>query len=298
MKERAEHQGPGSARNVVLFLCHRLESPHLRFYRKLEQQLKGHAELLWLFHADQQGDRRPPVPHWTFTLGELTDAGYHFLWPGTILGSTDLPLLHYAMQTMGEWDYLWLIEHDVRYSGNWGDFLNYFKHNQADLITSNIRNYEDEPNWIYWDLHHPTKEIPLEERVSSLNTIYRIGAEACQLLSAANRGGWLGHHEVCLPTLVKHAGLKVEDFGGYRSYTPPSRINYFYTPARSNSFAGLLEGTNRARAPFIVCGWRPHTIYHPVKTVPENLEWFFRRVFKLITLGWLREQPKRPVRRS
>jgi len=181
-----------------------------------------------------------------------------------------------------EYDYYWVIEFDVRYTGEWGSFLRAFEPYDHDLITSHIRRFHEEPRfWWWYSLNHPQEIIDRARYLRSFNVIYRISKRALALIHDKQRNGWRGYPEVLLPTLLDMGCCTLLDFGGDGEFVPPDFRNRFYT---SGSAAGLLN-------PFCTMRWRPsrtrtgfyrNTLYHPVKPramrepVGDRLRFFAR----------------------
>jgi hypothetical protein len=216
--------------------------------------------------------RRLPYPR---LKGEILYDHVHF------------PILDFYLSHQ-EYDYYWVIEFDVRYTGEWGSFLRSFESYDHDLITSHIRHIIEEPRFWWWDsLDHPTKTIDRARYLRSFNVIYRISNRALALIHDAQQNGWRGYPEVLLPTLLDNSGYTLLDCGGEGKFTPPGLRNTFYTSA---STGGLLN-------PFCTMRWRPsraragiyrNKIYHPVKPksmmepLIERIIFFARWTWKYI----------------
>jgi hypothetical protein len=186
-----------------------------------------------------------------------------------------------------EYDFYWVVEFDVRYTGDWGIFLRSFESYNHDLITSHIRHFSQEPAWHWWDLFtHPTKTIRQDRCLRCFNVIFRISNRALLLIHHEQQDGWQGHPEVLIPTLLDNRGYTLLDFGGDGEFSPREYKNRFYTSGSTrdgvtNPFCTLRWKPSRARA-----GFRKNKLYHPVKPVPmmEPLHWrlrfFARWLFK------------------
>jgi len=174
---------------------------------------------------------------------------------GIVPGSTHFPLLHFFSRH-SDYDYYWLIEHDVRFSGDWRFFFEFFKNSNCDFLSTHIRHYSEKREWFWWkNMNHPRIFIPMEKRLRSFNPIYRISNAALRCVHASHCQGWRGHYEVLMPTLIYHGGFKLEDISGAGAFSPPNRINKFYTEAE----------TLRWRPIFRKVGAEMDKLYHPVK---------------------------------
>jgi hypothetical protein len=183
---------------------------------------------------------------------------------GRLYEHVHFPILDF-FHTHPGYDYYWVVEFDVRYTGDWGSFLRAFEPCHDDLITSHIRRFHEEPAfWWWYSLDHPTETIDRARYLRSFNVIYRISHRALALIHDKQQNGWRGYPEVSLPTFLDTSGYTLLDIGGNGEFTPPYLKNRFYT---SGSAAGLLN-------PFCTIRWRPsrsragirrNKLYHPVK---------------------------------
>jgi hypothetical protein len=169
-----------------------------------------------------------------------------------------------------DYDTYWVIEYDVRYTGEWESLLRAFQDFDHDLVTCHVRRFAEEPRWPWWDsFHHPTKVIPQDRYVRSFNVIYRISNRALEFIHQAQVEGWRGYPEVSWPTLLLDGGLTLLDFGGSGSFSRPPHRNRFYTSRGTSSGFLSVFGTMRYRPSRAKPGGRPNMLYHPVK--PEGM---------------------------
>ena len=127
----------------------------------------------------------------------------------TINHNCQIPVLMFYLNNINKYDYVWVIEDDVVFTGNWKDLFDNFNQNDSDLITSYLRCYEDEPNWYWWySLKIPNENIKM---YTAFNPIYRISYKGLQKVDEYMKIGWSGHFEALLPSIIKNSGLKAED---------------------------------------------------------------------------------------
>ena len=215
----------------------------------------------------------------------------------TLLDHVHFPVLDFYL-THPEYDYYWVVEFDVRYTGDWGHFFSSFEPFDHDLITSHIRHYHDEPSFGWWcTLHHPRETIDRARYLRSFNVIYRISNRALALIDQKQRDGWRGFIEVLFPTLLHISGYTLLDFGGDGKFIPAGRKNVSYTSGSTmdgylNPFCSIRWRPSRSRA-----GMRKNTIYHPVKpgsggqTLEERIGYFLTW-----TVNYFREKLNMPLR--
>lgn len=177
-------------------------------------------------------------------------------------GNAHFPVFSYIKKSNYDADYYWIVEYDVRFSGKWSVLFDHFSTSDADLLTSHIRYYNQEPDWSWWDISHPGKSIPKEDRIRSFNPVYRISSEAVTFLEQAFKSGWKGHNETIFSTLLYHGGYQLLDFGGNGDFS--SQSNQFYISRSSRK--GNCGGTMRYRPSRKRPGFRKNKLYHPVKS--------------------------------
>jgi hypothetical protein len=160
---------------------------------------------------------------------------------GNPVGHNDLPVMRF-FRDHPAYTHYWAIEYDVRYTGNWKSLFDELALSQADLLGTNILDYDQGEVWQWWGAAQlPESWVPLEQRMRSFLPFFRISRAGLRAIDHYYRQGWAGHYEMAFPTICKVAGLKIEDIGGDGRYSVPSRRNKHY---RSNikSFA-LFPGT-------------------------------------------------------
>lgn len=173
-----------------------------------------------------------------------------------------------------EYDYYWVVEFDVRYTGEWESFLRFYETYDHDLITSHIRHFREEPFfWWYNTLQHPTETIDKERFLRSFNVIYRISNRALALIHEKQMSGWRGFFEVSYPTLLDVSGYTLLDFGGNSEYTPPGLKNTVYTSDSTSDGYPSPFCTMRWRPSRVRAGIRRNKIYHPVKPRTTREPW-------------------------
>jgi len=276
---------------AILFISH-LVSPSICWtFRRLSRLHSASYDAIWLY--DNSGASTPwPVrttKHHTFSADHLINEAYSFAAGHSLSSNTHFPVISFH-EASTEYTHYWVIEHDVRFTGDWAVLFDSFEENDADFLTASVSRYANAQEFVFWDsLSHPSAQIPKHKRIRSFNPIYRISAEALDFIIDAHRNGWSGHQEVLLPTLLHKNGFTVEDFGGEGEFAPDDRRNVWYTSRNLNNFGVPDGGTHRFRPRFWKAGSRPNTIYHPVKPV----SWFAKRgLDRLPTLERLLDFPR------
>ena len=258
-----------SPKQVFLFFCHFVTSQVINEYKKIKQETVDLGDSIYLLHVVSHETPSLLQGHnsFLFSYKSLSALGYTFIGKTLVPGHCHFPLLQFFSENPN-YDYYWVIEYDVKFSGKWSHFFNYFRKIGKDFLTSNIRTYQERPNWPWWpSLRHPQKLIPYEKCLRSFNPIYRISKSSLTFLDECLKNGWKGHNEVLLPTLLYRDGFSLMDFGGKGKFTPPELKNKFYT---SSERGPLREGTLRYRPVFTEIGNEKNKLYHPVKLIKSK----------------------------
>jgi hypothetical protein len=179
-------------------------------------------------------------------------------WPRNI----DLPLLWFFQRNPG-YEYYWLMEYDVRFTGNWMDFFGHFAGSRSDLLATTLFDYGFRPGWENWRTLQSPQTIPEEERVRALLSLCRLSNTALRVVHQAYCDGWSGHYEVAIPTILKTRGLTLEDFGGSGRYVAAGNENRFYR--NTPGVGGLAPGTFTVAANAISDAYPANMLWHPIK---------------------------------
>lgn len=251
---------------VFLFQTHCLNPAVRKAYEEVAAGAAPFGETVLLFH---QQSPEPPVElrdynAFVFTSSHFKSLGYTPLRNSFIPGSNHFALMAYYLRHP-HFDHYWLVEHDVRYNGNWRQFFENFSGVNAGFISSHIHWAYEEPFWNWWfTLRHPKIFIPFQFRLRSFNPIYRISGRALRFIHAALLDNWRGHHELLFPTLLNLGGFTIIDFGGTGKFVLPGFENKHYTSCISKQ-GELCEGTFRYRPVMPHVGPHINKLYHPVK---------------------------------
>ena len=237
-------------------------------YQALREATQHLGDAFVLYH--QQEPQLPgelaQVDHFAFTDTMLRELNYIPIGFRVVPGNTHFPLFAFLNENTA-YDYYWVIEDDVRFSGDWKYFFDSFSVLDQDFLTSHVRTPAQEPNWGWWHhLANPYRVIPFESRLRSFNPIYRLSAKAVQYLGEALNSFWCGHYEVLIVTLLRDGGLGVADFGGTGEFVLPGYENKFYLSGPPDPNGQLRDGTMRFRPAFETIGDEANKLYHPIKS--------------------------------
>jgi hypothetical protein len=255
-----------SAGDAFILLTH-VNSPIVwRELKKIEAACKGLGDA-WLLVQGSQESARYYEKAQRMEVCSLEDAmslGFPAKGPYIVPGHAHFSIVRFSQNHPGYRRY-WMIEYDCRFSGSWRVLFNAYQKSNADFCASHICTYQEEPEWSLWDLSHPKKEIPPEQRLRCFHPVYRISKPALEFIENAHKDGWMGHSEVLIPTLLHLNGYKLLDFGGDGQFVLPGMQNKFYIAQPANPKGHLRTGTLRWRPEHDSMGNLKNKIYHPVK---------------------------------
>ena len=263
-------------KQAVLYLTNKSNEWTLSAFHALEQSLQGKADVYFAYH--QQGDVLPVSLQnienlFVFTSDVLKELGYTPIERGRLMpGSNHFPLLKFYKENQG-YDYYWLVEDDVRFSGEWKDFFGSFASCTSDFLSSVIETKAENPNWYWWTSLKTGNEVIAEEKLlKSFNPIYRLSRQALACIDAYLIIGWMGHHEVLLPTLLYNEGFLLEDFGGEGTFVRPENKAKFY------------DDTSMRIAP-VLPDDRKNYLFHPVKEEKVRLDGAYKKNAVFVPVG-------------
>ena len=263
-------------KQAVLYLTTKSNEWTLSSFHALEQSLQGKADVYFAYH--QQGDVLPVSLQnienlFVFTSDVLKELGYTPIERGKLVpGSNHFPLLKFYKENQG-YDYYWLVEDDVRFSGEWKDFFGSFASCTSDFLSSVIETKAENPTWYWWTSLKTGNEVIAEEKLlKSFNPIYRLSSQALACIDAHLRIGWMGHYEVLLPTLLYNKGFLLEDFGGEGTFVRPENNAKFY------------DDTSMRIAP-VLPDDRKSYLFHPVKEEKVRQDGSYKKNAVFVPVG-------------
>lgn len=237
-------------KQAVLLLSNRHDISVCEKYNELKSSCKEIADVYLLYDMTTGFDSQKMSCFdniYTFDASILTELGY-YAFVNKFDGNCHFPVLKFYFDNPNEYDYVWVIEDDVIFTGDWSLLFNAFSEDDADLITSLIRPYSEDKLWPWWNsLGIPDDEdLDIQNLYASFNPVYRLSSMAIKCLDTDMRRGWCGHFEATIPTIIKKNGLKIKDI-------KDNQTSEFYTE------------DSHTWVPLFVQDFKNNTIYHPIK---------------------------------
>jgi hypothetical protein len=255
---------------AVLYLSHLIKDSFIARYKKLVNDISNHYDVYWVFQTDNgiSGEilKKNGVNIFGFTLEDLNRLNYSPLYE-RIFGSEHFITAFFSQQHP-EYDYYWVIEYDVVFTGHWNTFFSAFASNDSDLLSSHIAVHNDSNNnWPWWASLSFNEEnaVQPENYAKSFNPVYRISRRALSFLDDyLQKEHNKGYFEVVFTTALYNNGFKIQDFGGTGTFVPEGFRNRFYIQGE-----GMHNGTMRWQPEFsqeeIEALGTKDKLFHPIK---------------------------------
>ena len=105
--------------HVFLFLSHSVSAQIIREYGNISSAIAGMGSSVFLYH-DRRNETPPSLPRhklYLFSDESLSNLNYLRIGPSLVPGHNQFPLLQFFRDNP-DFDYYWVIEYDVRFSGH------------------------------------------------------------------------------------------------------------------------------------------------------------------------------------
>jgi hypothetical protein len=186
-------------------------------------------------------------------------------------GFVDVLVVPLALALKNE--FVWIIEYDVDFSGDWGDFFRQFETDRSDVLTTSLITRAQSLEWVHWETARPPPEVPQSQHLRSYNPIMRLSQRFLKAyVRETARRDWSGQYEYTIPTIANCRGYTIADIGGKGEFCPRCRHGRNYTNSPEEDPYSLSPGTfvflprryvyfseNSADFP------QADMLYHPVK---------------------------------
>ena len=247
------------------------DDPRIRArFRRLKQQTEGLLDLSYVIN-------RSDFPEPDCSLSPLSPQEImprrmrSMLENGGIYGGfVDVLFVPLALALKNE--FVWIIEYDVDFSGDWRDFFRQFETDRSDVLTTSLVTRAKSLDWVHWKTARPPPEVPESKHLRSFNPIMRLSRRFLKayVRETAHRD-WPGHTEYTIPTIAAWRGYTIADIGGKGEFCPAVRHGRNYANSPEDPYS-LGPGTfvflpprnvyfNDDSADFL----QPDMLYHPVK---------------------------------
>lgn len=139
----------------IVFLTHKVNTKTFQAARDLYNSCKEEYDVSILLDeragSPDTANHAPTIPVHTFSIQNLRER-YRLFGspekPDVTPGNNIFALLDFCRHH--PYRYYWLVEYDVRYSGEWVDFFKQFEYDESDLLGTTLHDYAYKPSWFWW----------------------------------------------------------------------------------------------------------------------------------------------------
>ena len=162
--------------------------------------------------------------------GQLQDVNWQ-----TMRRNPDLAIMRFFVGNPN-FDYYWVIEYDVRFTGNWKTIIDDLMKSDADLLCTHLTSRRSDPNWMHWNAFSSGNEkLDETDMIRAFLPFCRMSQKLMRSIDSRCKNDWAGHPEALWPTIAKSAGLKIEEIGGRSQNVPTDRRGKYYDSFMSQS---------------------------------------------------------------
>jgi hypothetical protein len=223
-------------RQLIVFMSHVVDQETLWRYYKLRDDTKRlNMDVLWWYNFQPGKKAEFPEDVWHEDVANILDVDEYRAPIGRDRAYHGAAA--YGTMTMAEkykdYDYMWIVEYDVCYSGDWADFFERMNRHPHDLVCEKVAPRYRESGWMWWHLSHfPKKYQQWGRQLKSLLSIARLSRRMLNELSAvysSSRGKPHSFYECLWPTVASNEMSFLDIYAseccsGY-SYTEYDMVN-------------------------------------------------------------------------
>lgn len=255
-------------KHALLFFTHLFNKRNFAKFQTLQKVFSKYGDTFTLYFAET-GELNAPAKFHPYGSSRKTLDTLNYVWMHDRLmpGHSCYPLMHFARQHPDYKSYT-LIEYDVELTGSWDVFFEHIMRDDADFLATHIADESEQPDWYFWNtLSLPPNGAAVNSgnrKIRFFGPIYKISNRALKTIDAAYTARAIGHFEGLIPTVLSGEGLIVRDFNEL-SHPKFRGDNRWYTKQAFDPSGKLEKSSMRFRPNRLFPGWRPFTLYHPVK---------------------------------
>ena len=255
-------------RHALLYFTHNFNSRNYLKFKELQAAFAPYGDTFTLSYANNESVP-PPIEfnaHCT-NKSMLNELGYSWMHDGLMPGHTSYPAMHFAIRNNTYASYT-VIEYDIELHGAWKEFFKHLMIDPSDLIATHMADASEQPQWYFWNTLDLSGSDIVQEAVKRkirfFGPFFRLSAAAVRTIDEECKKGITGHFETLIPTILAAKGLTVRDLNEITHPNFHGRDRW-YTKQRIDPKGKLKRSSMRFRPNRLFPGWRPNTLYHPVK---------------------------------
>ena len=233
-------------KEAILFISHLVGEAIIARYHQIENGINKDKQcLFWVFDKgngiDDSCFQKEGINVYRFDVDSLNELRYYPFYD-RLYGNEHLIIERFYLDNPS-YNYYWVIEYDVIFTGNWSVLFSNFSNSTSDFLSCHIEKYNSKSNydWVWWNCIGLCQEQAqrIDCLLKSFNPVCRFSNRALAFLDEAFKQKNSGHYEVLPVTLLYNNGYVIEDIGGNGEFVK-NKTEFFYTVS-----AGINSGSMR-----------------------------------------------------
>lgn len=220
---------------AAVLLTHRLTPRILRHFERLRAELADLFPVFLCFHqtsatlsavplacseeavdihlTTQDGAKWLPRRHVQYVDRRVAYLG----------GFTDLLLVPIVLdKRLDAFDYIWIVEFDVDFSGHWAEFFRWSGRSKADLLSPVITRRSQDKGWPHWESIRTPVRLTAQDQIRGFFPLLRIARKtAAAYVDELDQHDWHGWHEGLMPTIAARQGFSLASMRPSRQFRDP-----------------------------------------------------------------------------
>lgn len=214
-REWREKRDAYSKKTCILFVAHSFDGGTMHIFRDIKKQIDRYKNLKIVFCT----------PFFNRTNDALDEVGCEVFFYdnkdviskySNVLFNPSFVMEKYYYEKDNTYDFYWLYEYDVMYTGDFAQFIDYTNDNcKSDLLGSYIRNYEENPEWHHWFFNPNMEKYKFDSHIMACLSIYRLSNAALKCYMEYERDDFKATlYEYAMPTILYENGFTLQDLSG------------------------------------------------------------------------------------
>ena len=177
-------------RQCALFLTSTTDERVIKQFKRLRAQAQDHVDVYLVVNSSPLPVVASPDAEELMPLRFAAMMANGFMVPGYV------DLIWMPLGLAAPYPYVWMIEFDVDYAGDWGQFFAQFRRNRADLLTTSLTRLVDDPGWDHWETIRAPATVDAADWRRDFHPIMRLSQRFMRAYVSQMRSpDWAGHHE-------------------------------------------------------------------------------------------------------
>jgi uncharacterized protein YlbG (UPF0298 family) len=219
---------------LVLYVAHFINDFSLSQYYKLKNELPDGYDIVWWLddtcisesYTETEGIKFIKFPHFTIHPKPLKK---YWIDPMKYM-----EVLYKKDNWFSSYDYYWIVEYDVYFSGNWNYFFNVVDKYKEDFVGSAFTMYKDDVVPHSYSNNIIFESNNLHKRIKSCISIYRISNKALKCISDYgdidfnNKNDVRNYlYEIYIPTILYNNGYSILSLNSEKIIIKDERYDAF-----------------------------------------------------------------------